>query len=376
MVLGIDASSAAKPTRTGVEWYAYHLIQAFKTRPLAEGERVRLYAPAPLSGPLGELPPGWETAVLPWQMPGWMRLRVGREMLQRPPDVLFVPSQGLPAFPPRRKGRATVTTIHDVGFRTAPALYEAGARRRIAAATRRSIRLATHLLTVSEFSKREIVRAYHVPEERITVTPLAADPAFRPYDAAAHAAAQAKYRLGTQYFLCVGRVETRKNQLTLLSAFEQFKARRGFGDPFELVLAGPMGWGGDAVRRYAEASSCRDAVRFIPYLPPEDYAPLLSGATAFTFPSRYEGFGIPLVEAMAAGTPLVASDIPPHREVAGDAALFVPPQETDAWIDVLARVARDASLRGELRARGLERAQAFSWERTADRTWEALHAGA
>ncbi len=373
MILGIDASSAAKPNKTGVEWYAYNLIQQFKTRPLAQGERVRLYAPGPLPPPLGDMPSGWETSVLPWTLPGWMRLRMGWEMKTNPPDVLFVPAQGLPAFPPRGPGKATVTTVHDVAFRRLPGLYDAGSRRRLEAATARALKSATRILTVSEFSRQEIATVYKYPADRITVTPLAPGAAYRPHTAEEVNAFRARYRVGAHYFLCIGRLEHRKNQLTLVRAFDQFKQRRGVGDPFELVLVGPDGYGAREVREYAAAVPSAASIRFIPYLESDAAAALMAGATAFTFPSAYEGFGIPALEAMVSGTPLIAADIPPLREAAGDAALYVSPKEMDAWAEALQRLATDAPLRAALREKGLARVKQFSWEKTAELTWRALH---
>lgn len=376
MVIGIDASSAAKPVRTGVEQYAFQLIQRLKTHALAEGERVRLYSPLALPAPLGELPTGWESAVLDWRFSkGWMRLRVGWEMRQRPPDVLFVPSQGLPLFTPRIKGRATVTTIHDLGFLRAPALYDPSDVRRLRSATARSVRLATRILTVSEFSKREIMDVYRVPAGRITVTPLAADTAaFHPLAEDEVRRVRDAYRLGPHYFLCVGRIERKKNPLTAVRAFEMFKERRGAGDPYELVFVGSPGFGFDEVKRYLQFHPLRDHVRFLPYLPEAEVAALMNGATAFLFPSWYEGFGIPSVEAMACGTAVIASDIPVHREVLGDAALFVPPSQTEAWAEAMRRVVEESGLRANLRERGPKRATLYSWEKTAEQTWNVLTA--
>lgn len=373
MILGIDASSAAKANKTGVEWYAYQLIEQFKTRPLAQGERVRLYAPGVLPPPLGEMPAGWETAVLPWNAPGWMRVRMGWEMFRRAPDVLFVPAQGLPAFPPRGPEKATITTVHDVAFRRLPGLYDPAARRRLESATARALKLATRILTVSEFSRQEIAAAFRYPADRITVTPLAPHAAYRPHTAEEVNKFRARYRVGPHYFLCIGRLEHRKNQLTLVRAFDQFKQRRGIGDPFELVLVGPDGFGAADVRRYAAAVPSAASIRFIPYLETDAAAALMAGATAFAFPSVYEGFGIPALEALAAGTPLLAADIPPLREAAGDAALYVSPKEMDAWIEAFQRVATDASFRAALREKGLERVKQFSWQKTAELTWHTLH---
>lgn len=373
MTIGIDASSAAKPFKTGVEWYAFRLIEAMKRLPRTEASpRVRLYSPALLTAPLGELPEGWESSVIPWSLPGWMRLRMGWEMLRRAPDVLFVPAQGLPMFTPRAKGKHTVTTIHDVGFLRTPSVFRPDDRKTLISATRRAIRSATHLLTVSEAAKRDIIDAYHVPAERITVTPLAAGPAFHPAKPEEIASAIQTHRLSPHYFLYVGRLDAKKNPLGAVRAFELFKERRGAGDPFELVFVGPRGYGAEQVTKYLEFHPLKESVRFLSYLPEAEVTALMTGATAFLFPSWEEGFGMPVLEAMACGAPVVCSDIPALRETAGEAALFASPREPEALAGALHRFADDANARARYRALGLAQAAEFSWERTAQLTWETL----
>ncbi len=374
MLLAVDAHPAALEKKTGVERYAFQLIQQFKQRSLAENDRVFLYARETLTGPLAILPQGWEEKILPWwPRRGWMPLRMGWEMLRRPPDVLFVPSEGLPWFMPRAQGKATVTTIHDVGFLRVPNMYASSVRSRLASATRRAAHLATRIITVSAFSKREIMDAYRVPADSITVTLLAADTAvFHLLPIEDVMRMRQTHRLGPHYFLFVGRLERKKNPLTAIRAFEIFKQSRGEGDPFELVFAGMHGFGADEVKRYMEFHPLKDHIRFLPYLPDADVAALMNGATAFLFPSWYEGFGMPNLEAMACGAPVICSDIPPHREVAEDAALFVSPREPEAWAEAMRHIVEDAVLRSSLREKGLARAAQFSWEKTAEATWKVF----
>jgi glycosyltransferase involved in cell wall biosynthesis len=402
MIVGIDASSANKDKRTGVEWYAFHLIQEMKKQALAPEDRVLLYSPTALTGELAALPAQWESKVLKWSVPtGWMQGRVSWEMLKRPPNVLFVPAQGLPKVIPRyrqppvvplRKGDAlanspparggargggssgTVTTIHDVGFRRRPDLYEPATRKRLEKVTKDAVKRAAKIFVPTEFTKSELAELFHAKAEQLVVTPEAADLSrYKPLPEADVQVALQKYRLGRKlYFLCVGRIEAKKNIGTLIRAFEIFKAGRGMGDPFELVLAGSPGFGFETIKKYYDLSPAKSFIKNLGYVDEADVPTLMNGAYAYLFPSWYEGFGIPNLEAMACGVPLVTSNIGAHKEVAGEAALFVSPSEPEAWATAMRRVTEDARLVGDLVAKGLARAQQFTWAKTAQITWQTL----
>lgn len=368
IVYAIDASSANKAKRTGVEMYAFQLIQNMKKHALESNERVVLYSPTKLEGALAELPEGWESRVLHWSFPfGWMQGRVSWELFRRSPNVLFVPSQGIP------RGGKILTTIHDIGFRRVPLLYDAKSRKRLERVTKRSIRKAAHLITVSEFSKSEIVSMYHTSPDRISVTPLAADSSmYKRLSREEIESVLQQHRLGKHFFLYVGRLDQKKNVETIIRAFDQFKADRGVGDPFELVLVGEPGFGFASMKNWIDHSPAKDQIHTLGYLEDADVAALMNAATAFLFPSWYEGFGIPNVEAMLAGTPLIVSDIPVHREVIGDAALFVAPSEPELWVRAMKQIAEDSLLRDQLVQKGSARAALYDWKKTALETWEVL----
>lgn len=369
-VYGIDVLSANKQKRTGVEQYCRSLIEHMKTHRLEGGERVVLYSIDKLGDALGTFPQGWTSRVLKWPpRQGWMSLRVSWEMLRRKPSVLFVPGQALPVVCPR----ATVTTIHDLAFARRSDLYEPATRKRLKRVTKRAIKKATKIIVPSEATKKDLVELYHVAEARVVVIPEAADTnLFRRYTQEETRPALQKYRLGTNFFLVVGRLEKKKNIINLIRAFELFKSRRGMGDPFELVFVGEPGYGCGEMKKYFELSSHKAQIRQLGYVEDEEVAQLMSQAIAYLFPSWYEGFGIPNLEAMAAGTVLVSSDIPAHREVVGDAGLLVAPEEPEAWAHALERIVKDGTLRTELIAKGAERVKQFSWQKTAEQTWEVL----
>jgi glycosyltransferase involved in cell wall biosynthesis len=369
IVYGIDASSANKVKRTGVENYAREVIQALKQQPLKEGERVVLFSPTKLDEELGALPAQWKSKVLPWPLArGWMACRMSWEMLRRRPSLLLVPGQALPRFTGK-----TLTTIHDVAFARRPDLYDPAVRRRLKRVTKRAVKKATRILVPSEATKQDLIDLYHVPTDRIVVTPEAVNTkVFHVYSTEAARATLQQHRLGTNFFLTVGRLEKKKNLTTLIRAFELFKTRRGVGDPFELILVGEHGYGYDEIKKYIDLSAHKESIRILGYLPDKEVAPLMSAATAYLFPSWYEGFGLPNLEAMAAGTTLIASDIPAHQEVVGDAGILVPPGEPEAWAHALERVVKEGSLRSELVERGKQRVSVFSWHKTAIMTLDSL----
>ncbi len=370
--IAIDATSANMPQRSGVEWYAYYLIEAMKTRALAAGERVVLFSPTPLVGTLAHLPAGWESKVLKWWLPmGWMKGRVSWELLRRAPSVFLVPAQGLPLF-----GKNLVATIHDIGFRRIPALYEPKQVRVLERTTRVAIKRAKRIFAVSEFTKREVGEGFRGVEGiagRIVVAPNAVNPdVYKKLDDVTIAPVLQARRLGRHYFLYVGRMDAKKNVKTLIRAFELFKSGRGTGDPFELVLVGSPGFHYSELKKYVEHSGAKASIRAFGYLPEADVAALMNGATAFAFPSWYEGFGVPPLEAAACGVPVIASNVGAHREVLGDAAIFVAPGEPENWAKALQKIASDKAVADDLRAKGFARAAAYSWEKTAEVVWETL----
>jgi glycosyltransferase involved in cell wall biosynthesis len=370
-IFAIDASSANKDKRTGVENYAFHLIEAMKKEPLKVGERVVLFSPTPLQGTLAQMPSSWESRVLGWKLKrGWMQLRVSWELLRRRSSVFFVPAQGIPNFSFRV---LIVTTIHDIAFRRIGNLYSSSVRKRVASATSRAIKKAEHLISVSQFTKEELKTVYNVSETKITVTPLsAATEIYKRLDAKAIELVLQKYRLGHNFFLFVGRLEKKKSVSTIIRAFELFKQNRGMGDPFELVLVGEQGFGYEEIRTCVERSPQRTLIREVGYLSDQEVSALMNVSTALLFPSLYEGFGIPNLEAMACGTVLLTSDIPVHHEVAGPAAIYISPKDPELWAKQMTRLVADPLLRERLIENGSIRVAEFSWEKTAKQTWEVL----
>jgi glycosyltransferase involved in cell wall biosynthesis len=255
-------------------------------------------------------------------------------------------------------GKPYVVTIHDMSLESLASCHPAAKRlytKRLAPSVAHNARL---VLTNSEYSRWEIVRWLGISEDRIRVTPLAASPEFRPLPEAQH--------VSEPYFLYVGNLEPRKNLDRLLDAFATLKHL-----DHKLWIAGGALYRAGAVIDKAKALGLEDRVRFLGYVPRQDLPNLYRGAAVFVYPSLLEGFGLPVIEAMACGTPVITSNNSALREVAGDAALLVDPLDVQEIARAMGRFALEPSERAEFGKRGVQRAAEFSWEATAQLTLNA-----
>ncbi|MEO5928025.1 MAG: glycosyltransferase family 1 protein [Patescibacteria group bacterium] len=374
MLIGIEASRANKPGKTGVEWYAWHVIQELKKLTPGDKNSWILYTNAILQGGLEALPENWFEVRAKWPFPfGWTQFRMAWEMVQRHVDVLFLPGTTMPRVIPKK----TVVTIHDMGFHHLPELYKKRQIHIHEIAVREAVKRAARIITVSEFTGRDLVQTYGADPSRIAITPLGVDhDLYRPIaDVSAIDECLTRHHLSRPFFMTVGRIEAKKNILTLIKAFTEFKTRRGIGDPYKLALVGIPGFGYDAIKRAIAASSAKDDIVELGYVAEADKPLLLNAASALIHPSKYEGFGIPLLEAMACGCPVLSSTAASLPEVAGDGnALFFSPDDTEAMIAQMEMVVSDAETVARLKVAGLTRAAGFTWEQTAKLTLPVLTA--
>jgi glycosyltransferase involved in cell wall biosynthesis len=294
----------------------------------------------------------WEQTVLPWRL---RQLRI---------DVLHSPHHTMPLAP---CGCRRVVTFHDLTFFLLPERYPTTRRLYFQTMTRLSARVADAVIVPSEAVKGDVMRILGLPRERVFAIPEAAGPAFHPQDAVAIEAVRRRYGLEGPFLLSVGSLEPGKNRERLLQAFARLRAR---GLTHTLVVAGQRAWRYEGEAPLAQQLGLADSVRFLGHVPQADLPALYSAAEVFVFPSLYEGFGLPALEALACGTPVVASNVSALPEVVGDAALQVPPLDVEALADAMERLLRDDGLRSDLRERGLARAAQFSWEKAARQTVE------
>ncbi len=363
MRIGIDASRATRPQRTGTEGYSLRLIQALLA--LDQRNDYTLYFnQAPASGLLDQ-GPRCRHRVMPFPRL-WTHLRLSAELALHPPDLLLVPAHVLPLLHPRR----SVVTVHDLGYLREPQAHRPLDRLYLDLSNRYHVRAATRLLAISQATKDDLVSRYGVRPERVSVTYLAAGDDMRPVeDAAKVAAAKSRCGIAGDYLLYVGTLQPRKNLPRLVQAFAPVAAQQ---PALQLVLAGKKGWMYGEIFAQVRRLGLESRVVFTGYVAADDLPVLYSGALAFVFPSLYEGFGMPVLEAMACGAPVVASNTSSLPEVAGDAALLVDPMDLAALSAALSRIAGDPALRSDLRARGLVQAARFSWERCARETLAAM----
>ena len=371
MIIGIEAAHANRSERTGVEEYCWQMIQHFKTIIPAD-VRVILYSNTPLQAELATLPPNWEVRVLTWPLGKlWSQLRLAFELFLPPPDIFFAPAQLVPLWCPKK----TITMLHDSAFKAVPQSYRFWGRQYLKIMNRLVLRNSARVLLSAEFNRREIQK-YYGPRfnNKLQVIPLGFDASrfhpLSPEERAPLAALLARCQVHPPYIFYLGRLEEKKNTALLIDAFNSLKQK--YTEPLQLVLAGKPGAGYDTVYRALKQSPFRSEIRELGFIGGSEAAQLLAGAAVFAFPSRYEGFGIPLLEAFAAGCPVVASPNGALPEVAKDATVFADPTNTEAYASELLRLLTNVPLRDQQIDRGVRRAREFSWAKTAAATWQTI----
>ena len=290
------------------------------------------------------------------------------ELRRRPVDLLHVQFTAPPFAP-----CPVVATVHDLAFEHIPETFNRRSWMQLRLTVRRTARRAAHIITPSEYVRRDVMETYGVPAERITVTPEAAAPHFRPAAPEEVERVRAAYGIEGDYVLAVGSIQPRKNLVRLLRAYGDLRRRRRRDKLPRLVIVGKRAWLYGETLRAVESEGLREHTIFTGYVSETDLPALYTGALLFVYPSFFEGFGLPPLEAMACGAPVVTGDRTSLPEVVGDAALTVDPFDADAIGRAVERLIDDDVLRATLRERGLRRAQHFTWRRTATLTLEAYH---
>lgn len=266
-------------------------------------------------------------------------------------------------LPPTRKHTRTLLTVHDLSFIRVSESASPSLKAYLDKVVPRSAQRADHILADSVATKTDLIELYKTPADKITVLLSGVDSRFQRQPENIITAIREKYSLDTTpYIFSIGTVQPRKNYVRLINALKQLHAD---GFPLHLVIAGGKGWLDDPIYASIEQSDLQSFVHFIGFAADEDLPALYSGAVCFAFPSLYEGFGLPVLEAMACGTPVLTSDVSSLPEVAGDAAILIDPYDTEAIAQGLKSLLDDTQSRETYIRKGYERAGLFTWQRSA-----------
>lgn len=355
MIIGIDASRAVMPRGAGVRRYSKEIISAMISNPK---HTFRLYAN-------GAERPDWaggsnvEWRNLPLKRL-WTHVRLATEMITRSPDALFVPAHVLPWDHPE----ASVATIHDLGFLHFPSCHPPLQRLYLKFTTRYNARCSARVLVDSEATRNDLARFFGVSPDQCVVAYPGVSKAFKPQPERAVSDLRKRLSLPEKYLLFVGTIQPRKNIPRLLRAH----ARIPQAPP--LVVVGAAGWQSESILQAIHEASPR--VLYLDYIKDEDMPAIMSGASALVLPSLYEGFGIPALEAMACGTPVVVSQTSSLPEVVGDAGILVDPLSEDSISDGILKALKDTALAQALKERGIDRAASFGWSSCAAQATQAI----
>lgn len=370
MNVTIDVSAAVN-SRAGIGRYAEKIAaHAADQHP----DAVQLFANhAPDAKPvesLAHLPMrSTHMGYKPFRMLIWLAqmARIPLNRLIAPSDVyhatehLLMPLRGIP----------TVLTVHDLIFKLFPKHHKLQNYLYLNAAMPLYVKRADHIIAVSETTKRDLIKHYGTPADKISVIYEAAAAHFTPQSESRIAEVRAKYNLPERYLIHVGTIEPRKNLARLVEALSILRR----DDPdLRLVVVGSVGWLTESFFNAIERFDQSEAVIRPGYIPDDDLPAMLSGASVAVIPSLYEGFGLPVLEAMACGVPVACSSTSSVGEIAGDAAITFDPESVDAMVDAISAPLYAGYMRTALREKGLRRAGEFSWARAASETWAVYEA--
>jgi glycosyltransferase involved in cell wall biosynthesis len=432
MLIGIDASRANRDHKSGTEWYSYYLIRWLAK--LDEKNQYILYSDKPLKGGLLDLTTkqyvcesraedgeveydkngfqilksphnNFKVKILKWPFNFfWTQGRLSLEMIFHRPDLLFVPSHTLPLIHPEK----SIVTIHDIGFERDRLLYgsdqmgpkdkagkkiinffvklftfgkfSANSTDYLRWSTTFALKKAEKIITVSNYSKKEIIEVYKDLEKEIKLKDKikVIHNGYNQYLYGKEKAAEEinlvlkKYDLQKPYILYIGRLEKKKNTPALIEAFAIMRENNK-GIKHKLVLVGDAGFCYDEVKYMIQEYLLEDEVIMTGWLEEEDMPFVYCGADLFVFPSLYEGFGIPILQAMACGVPVAASRTTSIPEVTGDAAILFNPRNVNEIATAMEKIIKDGDLRNELIEKGKKQVENFSWEKCARETLEIIN---
>lgn len=365
MVIGFDASRAFAGERTGTENYSYQLLKALAKIDKKNKYIVYLRSEGPT---LQEWPGNFSFKVLNFPRL-WTQLGLAIQTFKDPLDMLFVPAHTIPLI--KKPGLKTVVTVHDLGSEYLPSTHQFKQRFYLGFMQKYQLNTATKIIAVSKATKKDLVKKIGIEEDKISVIYEGYDKEkFKVLPAGRHGQ-NSKFKINQRYFLFVGTVQPRKNLERLITAFAVFLSLTPRNDEVDLVIAGSKGWLSDEIYKLPKKLGIEDKVKFLGYVPDKDLPALYSRAIALTYPSLFEGFGLPILEAQASGCPVLTSNISSMPEVAGKTAVFVDPYSIDDIVEGMRKV-QSAKFKVQIVKAGFENIKRFSWEKCAKETLEVL----
>ncbi|MBI5754375.1 glycosyltransferase family 4 protein [Candidatus Peregrinibacteria bacterium] len=357
MKIGIDASRYKHAEATGVEWYSWQIINGL-LKVISVDDELILYSKERLG--LEKI----QNKILPG-LRLWTLKSLSKEMRLNPPDVLFVPSHTLPLNLPKK----SVITIHDVAFKHLPGVYSFSQFHYLNWSTKFAVKKATKIIVPSEATKQDLIKYYNCPKDKIVVIPHGfSEPKSVNDEKIMNESVIFKYfdiRKNDPYILFVGRLESKKNLPKLVEAFAKFQEKN---PDYRLILAGKRGVGFEKIVKIVNKSSLAHKVIMPGYITEEEKAVLYKNCKFFVFPSLYEGFGLPILEAFYYGKAVLCSNTSSLPEVGGEAVHYVDPNDVEEMAAGLDKLASDEKYAENLVARGRERLKLFDWEKVAKKT--------
>lgn len=367
MIIGIDGNEANVGRHVGVGEYALELLRQFKKFEILRQSRTKfeIYLKNRQNKDLPKESENWNYRIV---KPSKFWTQVGLPLdlyWHRPrPDVFFTPTHYAPRFSPV----PSVISIMDLSFIHFPQLFKKSDLYQLKNWTKYSAKKARKILTISKASKDDIIKKYGLPEDKVAVT----YPGIKFKSTMQNSKLlEEKYGIGGDYILFVGTLQPRKNIERLIEAFSKISNK-----PIDLVVVGKKGWMYEDILKAPKKFGVEDRVKFLDFVPDSDLSVLYKNALFFILPSLYEGFGLPVLEAMQYGCPVITSNVSSLPEAGGEAALYVDPLDTEDIAKKMSVLIKDDKLRREMIEKGLKQVRKFSWEKTARQTLEVLEEAA
>ena len=359
MKIGIDASRAFTKERTGTEEYSYQLIKNLAMVDFKNHQFFLYTRKNPIID--FDLPDNFQLKVIPLNK-FWTQIGLASEMMKNKPDVLFIPAYAVPQIHPAK----TIVTIHGLEFKYFPECYSLKERFILELNTKLSIKLASKIITPSESTKNDLVKFYKVDDSKISVV-YHGTGSQKFIKSKVHKVKSDEFNI-----LFIGRLEKRKNIVNLIKAFELFKnqlrRRHSRMSPSQLILSGKKGFGFQEIKKTIQESLYKKDIILKDYISEKEKDELYKNADLFVLPSFYEGFGLPILEAMSYGVPVVCSNNSSLPEVTGDAGLFFDPNNIQEIAEAINKIFNDDDLRNKMIEKGFENVERFSWEKCVRET--------